>query len=230
MNWAEVDGARSLPAPGMAGRCPACKGEVIAKCGEIISWHWAHKVKDCDPWSEPESEWHRAWKNRFPTQMQEVVIPPHRADVQAPRGIIEFQRSAISASEIRKREAFYGRMAWVVDASEFWLMDSTSEGQSLPDGTAKWLWMRKSWLSSKAPVYFDRGGNELLRVEQINYDGRVTYSTITKRAFIEQWTGLLSHERLLPMWVHPLYSYMRRPEMNPRLPELGSNHAVWGAA
>lgn len=44
---------------------------------------------------------------------------PHRADVVTPRGVIEFQKSSISGSEIREREAFYKKMIWVVDASSF---------------------------------------------------------------------------------------------------------------
>jgi competence protein CoiA len=227
MQWADINGIRHLPERGLMAKCPSCGGEVLAKCGEIVSWHWAHKVKDCDPWSEPESEWHREWKAHFPVQMQEVVMRPHRADVLAPRGVIEFQRSSISASEIRKREAFYDQMAWVVDASDFWLMSQDEDGYSLPDGTARWLWMRKAWLSSSKPVYFDRGGTSLLYVESIEPDGHVYYSEITKRAFVEQWTGLLIAERILPMWTHPLYAYIKNPRMHPRNPALGPNHAIW---
>ena len=91
----------------------------MAKCGEIVSWHWAHISKDCDPWSEPESEWHRGWKQLFPAQMQEVVVGAHRADVLTNRGVIEFQHSTISPQEIKERESFYGKMVWVVDARSF---------------------------------------------------------------------------------------------------------------
>lgn len=36
-----------------------------------------------------------------------------------PKGVIEFQKSSISTKEIREREAFYGRMLWVIDALDF---------------------------------------------------------------------------------------------------------------
>lgn len=111
--------ARLEPTPKGKGFCPACGCPVVAKCGEILTWHWSHLAKDCDPWYEPESIWHRQWKEQFPSDWREVVIGKHRADVQTPRGIIEFQASCISASEIQERENFYQRMVWVVKADAF---------------------------------------------------------------------------------------------------------------
>lgn len=119
MKWALVDGRRSLASPGLVGTCPGCGGEVLAKCGEVVEWHWAHRASECDPWSEPESAWHIGWKDRFPGEWQERVMGNHRADVLTPRGVIEFQKSSISTCEIREREQFYGRMVWVIDAAEF---------------------------------------------------------------------------------------------------------------
>lgn len=119
MKWAMVDGRRSLATPGLVGACPGCGGEVVAKCGEVLQWHWAHRASECDPWSEPESEWHINWKNQFPAEWQERVIGDHRADVLTPRGVIEFQKSSISTREISEREQFYGKMLWVIDASDF---------------------------------------------------------------------------------------------------------------
>jgi hypothetical protein len=142
MKWADLDGVRTEARPGAVGKCPSCASEVIAKCGEIVCHHWAHKVKDCDPWSEPESEWHRSWKALFPPEMQEVVIGPHRADVLTAKGVIEFQRSPISSAEIKKREAFYGKMVWVVDASKFSF-----------DAETIWRWSRWKTLEAWKPKY-----------------------------------------------------------------------------
>jgi len=119
MKWALVDGRRSQAQPGLTATCPGCGGEVLAKCGELVQWHWAHRNSECDPWSEPESAWHLNWKNRFPAEWQERVIGDHRADVLTPKGVIEFQKSTISTKTICEREQFYGRMVWVVDASGF---------------------------------------------------------------------------------------------------------------
>lgn len=115
----DTTGQRLEPAPKAKGKCPVCDAPVIAKCGEILTWHWSHLTKDCDPWYEPESEWHRQWKEQFPCEWREFVIGRHRADVKTPKGVIEFQASCISASDIQERENFYGRMVWVVKADSF---------------------------------------------------------------------------------------------------------------
>lgn len=96
---------------------------MIAKCGRVKMWHWAHRSRSgCDPWWENETEWHRGWKNRFLREWQEVVhIDPldgqkHIADVKTPEGlVIEFQHSPIHPEELKSREEFYKKLVWVVD-------------------------------------------------------------------------------------------------------------------
>jgi competence CoiA-like predicted nuclease len=101
---------------GQRAICPNCGGTLIAKCGTIYIQHWQHwKERDCDPWQENETIWHRGWKARFPFEWQEVVIEKsgerHRADVRTDMNVvIEFQNSPISTSDIRIREEFYGDM------------------------------------------------------------------------------------------------------------------------
>ena len=116
--------------------CPACGEKVIPKCGSIKTWHFAHEsLKDCDSFSEPESEWHIGWKNEFPKEQQEVVVEfmgeKHRADIllentkQEPWGkqnyhlIIELQNSSISLEEVREREEFYDNMIWLFNGETF---------------------------------------------------------------------------------------------------------------
>jgi competence protein CoiA len=37
------------PEPRLKAICSYCESPVIAKCGNINIWHWAHKsLKDCD--------------------------------------------------------------------------------------------------------------------------------------------------------------------------------------
>lgn len=122
MRFALVEGRRCPAGPGLSGYCPLCGATVIAKCGTLRVWHWAHKGRlHCDPWKERETEWHLDWKNRFPTEWQEVVgyAPDgerHIADVRTPNGrVIEFQHSPIAMDERCARESFYGPMTWVVD-------------------------------------------------------------------------------------------------------------------
>lgn len=118
MMFALVDGQRRLAAPDTRGTCPSCHGEVVAKCGSIRIWHWAHAANDCDPWSEPESEWHLGWKKHVTDDRTEVVITrdgvTHRADILAQNGaVLELQATPISTEEILARENFYKHMAWL---------------------------------------------------------------------------------------------------------------------
>jgi hypothetical protein len=99
---------------------------MIAKCGPRILHHWAHAGRrDCDPWWENETPWHREWKSLFPENCREVGHVAadgeiHRADVKTSTGIvIEFQHSAMGDAERLSREAFYGNLVWVIDATPF---------------------------------------------------------------------------------------------------------------
>ena len=117
------NGERIYPYKNGRATCQLCGGTLIAHCGEIRIDHWQHfgeRDVDCDTWKEPETEWHRAWKERFPKEWREIVIENHRADVKTLHGLVmEFQNSPISPAVIREREEFYGYMLWVVNAADF---------------------------------------------------------------------------------------------------------------
>jgi len=177
---ASGDYEKISPRPGMRALCPSCGGDVLAKCGSIKAWHWSHVAADCDPWSEPETEWHLNWKRRFPPECREVVIGNHRADVRTKNGIvIEFQHSSISVEEIRDREAFYGeRMMWVIDGAKFrkncpdvWgeVRDRDNPDSVGPfrfidlvdyndDFWLDWKHRRKCWRQSNRPKFICFGG------------------------------------------------------------------------
>jgi competence CoiA-like predicted nuclease len=152
---------------------------MVAKCGQHRVWHWAHwKSKACDPWWEPETEWHRSWKNQFPAAWQEIGHTAqsgerHRADVKTESGLVlEFQYSALSEAERISREDFYPRLVWVVHANRrlrdrkkfFALLSGPLRVASgvltytihRYDGSA----LLRDWGKSRAPVYFDFGETE----------------------------------------------------------------------
>ncbi|WP_363319805.1 competence protein CoiA family protein [Roseovarius sp.] len=94
MRFALVKGERSEPRPTLTGKCPACDNDVLARCGRVRVWHWAHlsvrACRSCDSWWERETEWHRTWKDQFPKEWQEVVMRAedgerHIADVRSKR-------------------------------------------------------------------------------------------------------------------------------------------------
>jgi hypothetical protein len=122
MLYAKVEDRKVRAQRGQSGLCPLCGGEVIAKCGSLRAWHWAHKsLVDCDAWSEPVGPWHLSWQNLVRPEFVEVAIGPHRADIVGDGGdggrVIELQHSPIAPEEIAEREAFYGDMLWLFDAT-----------------------------------------------------------------------------------------------------------------
>jgi len=125
MKFALLNDNRIEASIGAKGICPGCSSELIAKCGEIKINHWAHKkTRNCDPWWEPETEWHRTWKNNFPVEWQENYFldehtgEKHIADIKTTDGlVIEFQHSAIHPQERISREKFYKKMVWVADST-----------------------------------------------------------------------------------------------------------------
>ncbi len=97
---------------------------MIAKCGAKRIWHWSHhSERNCDPWWENETNWHRAWKNLFPIECQEIPHVDdrgerHIADIKTEAGlVIEIQHSSINAAEMNAREAYYKQMVWVADVT-----------------------------------------------------------------------------------------------------------------
>ncbi|MBB4274112.1 competence protein CoiA [Rhizobium mongolense] len=122
MKFGIIDGRRRLAERGLRGACPVCGAPILAKCGSMRLHHWAHvSTISCDPWWEPETQWHRDWKDRFPTDWQEHrrIAPDgeiHIADVLTAAGVaIEFQHSSLSSTERASREEFHQKLAWIVD-------------------------------------------------------------------------------------------------------------------
>lgn len=184
MRRALVQGVPTDATPKAKGICinPLCASEMIARCGRVKVWHWVHKGRPpCDPWYESETQWHRNWKNIFPSEWQEVVQQDsvtnevHIADVRNPFGlVIEFQHSPIAPEEMRSREGFYKEMIWVVDGLRndldhaYFKMGLSGPIQQSPLAyQVKW-WGRgqflRNWGEAKAKVYLDFGENVLWRL------------------------------------------------------------------
>lgn len=126
MQFALVNNDRVEAFPSGRGSCPICGSEMVAKCGPRVMHHWAHhRPKDCDPWWENETPWHREWKNLFPIECREVSHTAddgeiHRADIKTVTGIvIEVQHSSMTDAERQSREEFYENLVWVIDGSGF---------------------------------------------------------------------------------------------------------------
>jgi hypothetical protein len=184
MMLALLDGRKTTASPQAHtwgdAHCPHCSADVIAKCGPINAWHWAHKTADCDTWAEPDTPWHADWQEHFPPDSCEITIGNHRADVKSPTGlVIEFQHSPLSADEIRERENHYGHMLWVFDTVDAYETDRLNlRRRRHPAGglgdlhdnyrSFRWKHPRRSLLHCARPVFLDLGAGQLLELKKLH--------------------------------------------------------------
>ena len=180
MKFAHVNEQRQEAQPGLSGNCLICDHPMVAKCGEVKIWHWAHQGKRVrDPWWENETEWHRNRKGQFPAHWQEVVQhaatgEKHIADVKTDRGwVIEFQYSYLKPEERRSRDNFYPKLIWVVNGTKRkkdrpQLIKAWNEGAPIGAGSpvrrifSDGCLLLREWVGSNAPIIFDLGELEVL--------------------------------------------------------------------
>jgi hypothetical protein len=201
MHFAMIENKKAEAVTGVSGLCPGCLQPVIAKCGNVRIHHWAHRSKKmCDSWWEPETEWHRSWKNCFPNDWQEVFLPDqetgekHIADIRTRHGIvIEFQHSHIEPQERIKREKFYKNMVWVVDGTRL-KRDYPRFIKSMKDKIIRPTGIKGSfyvdfpdecfpvnWIESHVPVIFDFRGITTLS-EQLDSTKDILWCLLPGRA------------------------------------------------
>lgn len=172
MRFALVNNKKVEATTGLIANCPGCSQSVIPKCGDKRVHHWAHsRSKMCDTWWEPETEWHRNWKSKFPEEWQEDFLTDgktgekHIADIRTDKGlVIEFQHSHITPQERLSREAFYKNLAWVVDGSRLKrdyprFLKGKEDFRVIKSGLFKVYFLDEcfpsAWLESSVPVLFD---------------------------------------------------------------------------
>jgi len=184
MLYANTSLGKEKAHPKQRGICPFCYNSVIAKCGKINIWHWAHEVNsDCDIWSDGETEWHLQWKREFPQSKIEVVLvrgkEKHIADVQLDGGlVIEFQHSPLSVQDIQEREHFYGNMVWVFDISSsmkkeyYYDVEIHTARFNIRDKdgykTFRWKHPKKSIAYTTCPTYLDLGNGNLFHLKKMH--------------------------------------------------------------
>ncbi|MFA3056929.1 CoiA-like domain protein [Acinetobacter pittii] len=192
MQLALVNNNRVEAFEGGRGNCPICGAVTIAKCGPKIINHWAHfRLRDCDSWWENETQWHRDWKNNFPSECREVSHVAsdgeiHRADVKTSTGIIiELQHSPMSDKERISREEFYKNLVWIIDGSQFEKnFDIYHELPNPKSELAKeliWFKAKRNYHGANSGIFFK------LNEVQEEYPG------ITKATLSERKIGGLMH-------------------------------------
>jgi hypothetical protein len=208
MKFALVNGERQEAQPNLLGECPGCGRPMVARCGEVRVPHWAHKGhRLCDPWRENETEWHRAWKDQFPADWQEIVHDAedgerHIADVKTDRGwVIEFRHSYLKPEERRARDAFYRKLIWVVDGTRrkrdrAQLLNAWQEGVPIGAnslvrrGFSDDCALLREWAGSNAPIFFDLGELQVLWwLFARSTDGSTYIAPYSRARFIESHRG-----------------------------------------
>src|SRR6266702_3722476 len=169
MKFAIVNGQRQEAQPNLSGKCPTCDHPMVAKCGEVRMWHWAHQgSRFCDPWWENETEWHRAWKGQFPVNWQEVVHQTetgekHISDVKTDRAQLlnAWKEGVPAGANSLVRRAFSDNSV-----------------------------LLREWAGSDAPIFFDLGEMQVLWwLFAKSTDGPAYVAPYSRARFIESHRG-----------------------------------------
>ena len=176
MQFADVEGVRMEAAPGGRGVCPGCAAPVLAKCGEVNVWHWAHEVP-CTVIGEAETAWHRRLKERFPPECREIVRENHRADVVWGGSVYEFQRKPLEPSEYQERTSFWRKQGYAVrwvfyhaDHPETFVSTIRKGGEYV---SFRWKWPKRRLECVQTPFYLDGGWEQLFQVKRIYWSDKV---------------------------------------------------------
>jgi len=116
--------------PDVPSLCPDCKDPLIARRGDVMVWHWAHKAGSSCGCGAGETKWHLAWKHGYNDFQQWSVEVPitidgkmYRADaMNTETGKIREFVHSLSASYIQKhldlKQAGYD-VLWILDGDKF---------------------------------------------------------------------------------------------------------------
>ena len=229
MKYAIVNDTKCEAKKGLSGFCPSCEGLMIAKCGAKVIHHWAHKGNlECDHWWEPETEWHRNWKDHFPKECQEVVHQDpttgerHIADVKtSSRIVLEFQHSPIKPEERKSRNEFYKNIVWIVDGKRL-ERDEENFAKAYNEGTniaqVRRIVIKKSslvekWTELNVPVFFDFKKSVLwLLVPIISNENTAYLLPVKKEDFLEIYKNVNGGKiNSFYKWMHDFIVYIKNP-------------------
>jgi len=157
----------STPTPGGRTICPTCHEELIAKCGDILIWHWSHRP-DSECTNSDESAWHAAWKlwAKHLGWQTEVKVANHRADIVGDNRIFELQSDFLDVRDIAAREAAYGaQLTWIYR----WTPERWARLWNVGEGWFRWSRPAPSMLEHSREVVIHHR-DRLYRVEAMRTD------------------------------------------------------------
>jgi len=135
MLLANKNNQRTRASPNSKAICPLCNEEVIAKCGEIKIWHWAHKVnftcKEFEPETERHIEMKLFFKDNFPNFELEYNLGWAIPDLfdKNRKIAIEVQHSRLSKEKFLERTINYRKNGIHV----LWIFDCFLLKENVPD-------------------------------------------------------------------------------------------------
>lgn len=161
MLYAQHNEIKTKATPGAKGICPGCGNNVIAKCGKIMTWHWAHQhLSDCELANKEETEWHLSWKSLFnPNYVEQRLDSGKVADVKLIDGlIIEFQNSKMRAEDFLKYEEARPNMVWVFNGKTYAKnLNIINRGNY---HSIYWKWIPKTIHYCSRPIFIDLYGTK----------------------------------------------------------------------
>lgn len=123
----QVDGHQVAAQKGLKNvLCGCCKEQVLAKCGEIKIWHFAHEKKSqCEvALYGGMTKWHLEWQERFPEKCREITREyfgiRHRADVICNNTVFECQKKMMPLEVMLERENFWRKAGYTF----YWIFES----------------------------------------------------------------------------------------------------------
>ena len=186
MKFALVNGQRQEARPNLSGKCPNpnCDRPMVAKCGEVKIWHWAHQgSRPCgDPGWENETEWHLKWKGGISRCLGSKFV--HRADdgyqahcrhqdrAWVGNRIPTFKHQPRRAAGLAI--AFYRQLCFGLWTEQDGKRDAAQFARAWSDGTpvgkvypaqrlsADECALLREWSGSLAPIFFDFGDGQVL--------------------------------------------------------------------
>lgn len=208
MLLAKIDDTLIEAHPNMRASCPHCNDDVIAKCGTVKIWHWAHKNNECVYKTEPETEWHLQWKTWAKEHGFKIEIRSnnHIFDAFNPvtKTVFEFQHSPISQEELKDRSFNAIRAGYLIN----WIFDYRDKHinrnglEKQLEISPKNLYIGLKWYNNKysailqnnlpifGKIYLDVGVGwtacDVLEVRILRHNGRATCDFA---AFEGLWRG-----------------------------------------
>jgi len=174
---------RVLPTPHSHAFCPLCQFPLVAKCGSVNIWHWAHTFNSNCPGAKLETAWHRRMKEKFPPNQCEIIVKNDLgvviADVYIPETntMHEFDfKNQLTSEEIIKKNCIYARSGYNV----MWTfhIDDESNNRLTRTSTLEVYWFKhglRRLLDFKTPFHlsFDDDIFEVTSYWQSDVDNHI---------------------------------------------------------